>query len=442
MDKEDNVKRRNVSLFKNKYINLIVRPNSVEEVIDFVKILKRMELKSKLHIISTGRNWGLGSSESSDQDVIILDLINLNKIRDINYNDSWMIIEPGVYQRTVYEELKNSNKYINVTASSGYTSIIGNILERGVGLRHQRTEDLLGLEVITPEGELLKIGWWPEDNKKIAFNSLGHGPSLLHLYTQSNLGIITAAVFKLLPKPEQQNVLKINFKENYIIEIIDLFKNWYEQELVSGVLKIYDKNSTESYGGKKGELLALVCVSGNKLKVEAISHILVQELINKNISTQVKQSLDENLKVDNDLENDIVLKVVEHTYAGDPSWNEYMLKAATGYDADLVDKKGGGWLFFLAFIPFNGVDINTAYTTLENISQETGVKIGTTVNALSSNVIDLVVSIKFETDSENIEVAHNVLDIIYKRFIDLGFYPYRLDRLCCTNLSVKGFSAI
>lgn len=428
LNDEDNNPRRNVSLFKAKCIKLVVKPISVNEVGKFINLLKSYKLSSKLHVVSTGRNWGLGSFESSDENVILLDLININKIREINYEDGWVIIEPGVTQRGVYEEIKSSNRYINVTASSGYTSIIGNILERGVGLRHQRTQDLLGLEVITPDGEIAKIGWWPEENKKTAFNPLGHGPSLLHLYTQSNLGVITGAVVKLLPKPEKQNVLRIRFNQNNTIEIINIFKKWYEQELISGVLKIYDTISTESYGGKKGELLALVCISGNSKKVDVISNILVEELASHNLISEISQSLNnEESKEINNAKDDFVLKVVEHAYAGDPSWNEHMLKAATGFDADFVDEKGGGWLFFLAFIPFNGNDINNAYKVLEEIFKETGVKAGSTVNALSANVIDLVVSIKFETDPKSVSAAHNTLEIIYKRFTELGYYPYRLD---------------
>lgn len=428
LNDEDNSLRRNVSLFKAKYIKLIVKPVSVEEIYKFINLLKSFKLSSKIHIISTGRNWGLGSFESSDEDVIVLDLVKINKIREINYEDGWIIVEPGVTQRDVYERIKNSNKYINVTASSGYTSIIGNILERGVGLRHQRTQDLLGLEIITPDGEIAKIGWWPEENKKTAFNPLGHGPSLLHLYTQSNLGVVTGAVVKLLPKPEKQNVLRIRFSQNNTIQIINIFKKWYEQELISGVLKIYDTISTESYGGKKGELLALVCISGNSQKVNIISNILVEELTSHNLISEISQSIndEESREINND-ENDFILKVVEHAYAGDPSWNEHMLKAATGCEAEFVDKKGGGWLFFLAFIPFNGKDINNAYEILEDIFNETGIKAGTTVNALSANVIDLVISIKFGTDQNSVNAAHNTLDVIYQRFIELGYYPYRID---------------
>ncbi|GGU44204.1 hypothetical protein [Lentzea flava] len=52
---------------------------------------------------------------------------------------------------------------LNVTVSAAETSVLGNALDRGSSLRHQRVHDLLGLEVVLPGGELVHVGWWPEE---------------------------------------------------------------------------------------------------------------------------------------------------------------------------------------------------------------------------------------------------------------------------------------
>jgi 4-cresol dehydrogenase (hydroxylating) len=421
-DNESNSSGRNVSLFRSKYIQATISPKGNNEIIQIIGLFNNSKVDVKLNIISTGRNWGLGSSVPAQADGVTLDLRRMSAIREINLDEGWAIVEPGVTQLTLAEKIKNSPKMLNVTASSGHTSLLGNILDRGVGLRRQRTEDLLGLEIISPTGETIKVGWWPSSNRGTAFNPLGHGPSLLHLFTQSNLGIVTGAVVKLLPRPQYQVVLRLRFPRDMLMQAVDLFREWYAQEMVSGVLKIYDTVSTESYGGAVGEHLALICISGNQKRVKAITEILHEEAIQSGIFTNISNSSHE--KNEN---NDFVLRVVEHAYSGDPSWNEHMLRSATGQDADNVDNKGGGWIFFLAFIPFNGKAISDALTVIEDISLITGIKAGTTVNALSSDVIDLVVSIKFSQNPTQIASAHRTLDLIYENYTQKGFYPYRLD---------------
>lgn len=414
--------RRNVSLFGCRNIKAVIKPGATVEVQRIVKIFNQHKTGTCLHTISTGRNWGLGSSEPSKDGIITVALDRMAAMRELNIKEGWAIIEPGVTQLTLTKALEGSERMFNVTASSGHTSVVGNIVERGVGLRRQRTEDLLGLEVITPTGELVHVGWWPDEERSTAFNPLGHGPSLLHLYTQSNLGIVTAAVVRLLPRPEEQKVLRLRFRREVLQETATLLKRWYAQELISGVLKIYDAVSTESYGGAAGEHLALLCVSGTVERVNALSSVLMQEAQRSGFFTSISHS-GEALKDS----NDFVMQVVEHAYAGDPSWNEHMLRSATGTDADRVDAEGGGWIFFLALIPFNGPAISQALAMIDDIYTQTGIHAGTTVNALSSDVIDLVVSIKFSPVSDDISRAHKTLDLMYELFTKAGFYPYRLD---------------
>ncbi|WP_408510577.1 FAD-binding protein [Paraburkholderia sediminicola] len=90
---------------------------------------------------------GLGSSEPATDGVVTIDLGRLKKTRQIDCASGWAVIAPGVTQIEFAESSSGTERIINVTASSGYISIVGNALERGVGLRHQRTKDIIGLEV-------------------------------------------------------------------------------------------------------------------------------------------------------------------------------------------------------------------------------------------------------------------------------------------------------
>lgn len=414
--------RRNVSLFRPRDVRAVIRPGSVQEIQAIVRIFHGNNPPAGLHAISTGRNWGLGSAEPATDDVVTVDLGRMNSVRRVDCDAGYAVIEPGVTQLCLAEALDGTNRMLNVTASSGHTSVIGNALERGVGLRRQRTEDLLGLEIVLPDGELARVGWWPEQTKRTAANPYGLGPSLLHLFTQSNLGIVAAAVVSLLPRPESQRVLRLKFARSDLSNAMDTLRRWMAQDLVSGVLKVYDSASAASYGGAPDQHLALVCVSGTPRRVEAMTEIVRAEVVESGLFGEM--SLSDRAPA---AANDFVLQVVEHAYAGSPSQNEHMLRSATGADFNTVDSAGGGWIFFLAFIPFDGASIDSALTLIERVHAELGIQAGTTVNALSSDVIDLVVSIKFTPTAEATAVAHSALNRIYELFTAIGFYPYRLD---------------
>src|SRR6218665_1220408 len=203
--------RRTVSLFRPRDVRAVIRPGSVQEIQAIVRIFHGNNPPAGLHAISTGRNWGLGSAEPATDDVVTVDLGRMNSVRRVDCDAGYAVIEPGVTQLCLAEALDGTNRMLNVTASSGHTSVIGNALERGVGIRRQRTEDLLGLAIVLSDGEFARLGRRPGQNRRTAANPYGLGPSLLHLFTQSNLGIVAAAVVSLLPRPESQRVPRLKF---------------------------------------------------------------------------------------------------------------------------------------------------------------------------------------------------------------------------------------
>ncbi|MFF4508107.1 FAD-binding oxidoreductase [Streptomyces sp. NPDC001401] len=412
----------NVSMFTPRDVYGIVRPRTVDEVRDTVKAFARTEGGPRLQALSTGRNWGLGSREPARDSVVTLELQALDAVRDLDAEGGWAIVEPGVTQLRLAELLADTGRTLNVTASSGHTSVLGNIIDRGVGLRRQRTLDLAGLEVVLSDGELIRVGWWPDGEHSGAVNPQGLGPSPLALFTQSDLGIVTAGVVRLLPRPEDQRVLRLGFAGDKLVEVIDELRRWTAQGLVSGVLKVYDNVSTESYGGVADAYTTHLCVSGTERSVAAVTRVIQEEAERSGLFTRVLRS-DEHPPAPDDL----VARAVERLYAGDPSRNEAMLKSAVGQHAARVDAEGGGWLFFLPLIPFTGRAIARAQELLAQVHAETGVRAGSTINALDPDVVDLVVSFRFPRTEHDAEQAHRALDRTYELFADAGFHPYRLD---------------
>ena len=94
---------------------------------------------------------------------------------------------------------------MDATGSSADCSIIGNTLERGFG--HTPMGDhcshVCGFHVVLPTGEVLETGFGRFERSKAApLSRWGVGPAVDGLFSQSNLGIVTAMSVWLMPRPE------------------------------------------------------------------------------------------------------------------------------------------------------------------------------------------------------------------------------------------------
>ncbi|WP_329204812.1 FAD-binding oxidoreductase [Streptomyces sp. NBC_00683] len=412
----------NVSMFRPRDVYGLLRPRSVEEVRDIVRSFAGAPKGPGLHVFSTGRNWGLGSREPARDGAVSLDLSQLASVREFDLQGGWAVVEPGVTQLQLASLLEGSDRMLNVTASSGHTSVLGNTVDRGVGLRHQRTRDLAGLEVVLPDGELIRVGWWPRESGPTAVNPSGLGPNPLGLFTQSDLGVVTAAVVRLLPRPEAQRTLRASIPRRHLSDALDELRRWKAQHLVSGVIKVYDTVSNRSYGGAAGDFVAHLCVDGTAETVEALTRVIEGEAARCGLFSDIVRS-DDHPPAD----DDFVAQLVQRGFGGDPSHNEKVLLSAVGTTAEAVDGEGSGWVFFLPLVPFNGPALCRAQEILEQVGAETGISPGSTINALDADVVDLVVSFSFPRTDTAVSRAHAALDLTYELFEAAGFLPYRLD---------------
>ncbi len=160
-----------------------------------------------LYPVSSGKNWGYGSRVPAADSCALLDLSSLRKIVDYNEKLGYVTVEPGVSQQQLYDFLreKKSKLWMDATGSSPDCSLIGNAVERGFG--HTPYGDhfanVCALEVVLPNGELLRTGFAGLPNQKAAeVYRWGAGPVLDGLFSQSNLGIVTRMTLWLMPAPE------------------------------------------------------------------------------------------------------------------------------------------------------------------------------------------------------------------------------------------------
>lgn len=183
-----------------------VAPNSVEEVQQIVRIANRYGVP--LYPISTGRNLTYGGSAPTLTGSVVVDLKRMNRILKVDADRHFALVEPGVSYFDLYNYIKEHGLNLMIDVPDpGWGSPMGNSLDHGVGYTIGPYRDHFGshcgMEVVTPEGEIMRTGMGALPNSDTWQDyHYGVGPNVDGLFAQSNFGIVTKMGFWLMPQPE------------------------------------------------------------------------------------------------------------------------------------------------------------------------------------------------------------------------------------------------
>ena len=179
----------------------VVFPADTQQVSDVVKLC----MANSIAIVPQGGNTSLcGGSVPLAGPIqqLVINLSHMNRIRALDVTNYTMTVEAGCKLAEVREVAKQNNRFfpLGLTATEKICEIGGNLSTNagGIGvLRYGNARDLvLGLEVVLPDGRI-----W---NGLRSLRKDNSGYNLKHLFVgaEGTLGIITAAVLKLVPRPQ------------------------------------------------------------------------------------------------------------------------------------------------------------------------------------------------------------------------------------------------
>lgn len=176
----------------------VVCPATANEVAQVVKQCAA----ANISLVPQGGNTGLCGAATPDTSgtQIVLSLRRLNRVRNIDRINNTLTAEAGCTLLQVQEAAQQAQRLFPLSlAAEGSCTIGGNLSTNAGGtavLRYGNTRDLtLGLEVVTPQGELWHgLSSLRKDNTGYALRDLFIG-------AEGTLGIITAATLKLYPLP-------------------------------------------------------------------------------------------------------------------------------------------------------------------------------------------------------------------------------------------------
>ncbi len=174
----------------------VLRPASTAEVSAILKIANA----TKTPVVPASGRTGLTGATLA-QDALMLSVERLNDIYDINVDGRTATVGAGVILSTLHDAAEAHDLIFPLTLGARGSAMIGGLLSTNAGgsnvVRYGSTRGLcLGLEVVMADGRVMNLmSALHKDNSGLDLRNLVIG-------AEGTLGIITAAVLKLRPKPQ------------------------------------------------------------------------------------------------------------------------------------------------------------------------------------------------------------------------------------------------
>jgi FAD/FMN-containing dehydrogenase len=179
-------------------VPLVLRPASVLEVSQIVKICA----ETHTPIVPQGGNTGLtgASQPHNDNSEVIVSTSRMNKVRNLDPLNDTITVEAGVVLAEIQRRAADADRLFPLSLGAEGSCQIGGNLSTNAGgtqvLRYGNTRNLvLGIEAVLPDGRI-----W-DGLRALRKDNTGYDLKHLFIGGEGTLGIITAAVLKLYPRP-------------------------------------------------------------------------------------------------------------------------------------------------------------------------------------------------------------------------------------------------
>jgi FAD/FMN-containing dehydrogenase len=196
---------------RDKFIGstqMVLRPGSVAEVSAILKLAN----ETRTPIVPQGGNTGLVGGQIPDRGgELILSLQRLKAVRLVDPSGGTMTVEAGVTLAEAQAAADAADRLYPLSlASEGSCTVGGNLSTNAGGtavLAYGNARELcLGVEVVLASGEV-----W-NGLRKLRKDNTGYDLRDLFVGAEGTLGIITAAVLKLFPRPRGRSLAFVGLR--------------------------------------------------------------------------------------------------------------------------------------------------------------------------------------------------------------------------------------
>ena len=242
------------SILPTQLPEIVVSPTTIIEIQDILAIATKY---NRSIVPSSSSEKYYGATIPNDKS-IIMDLRKMNRILDIDADERYVRIEPGVTYKQLQAELKKHGLRIMVPLGfPSSASVVSTYMERVPLLSGPKVllsegwQCILNMQILIPNGMLVNTGSasWCKDRPSFLPTSPISGPDLSRVFSgsQGTLGIVSDLIIKTKYLPEIKRVVFIPFEKiEDIIDVIYLVAKYRQEHLVIEV-KIYTQNLREIY---------------------------------------------------------------------------------------------------------------------------------------------------------------------------------------------------
>jgi glycolate oxidase len=216
----------------------VVLPGSTEEVAAAVRIARAYGVP----VTARGAGTGLSGGAIPCEGGVVIVTTRLNRILELDPENCLAVVQPGVINLDISRAAAPHGLYYAPDPSSQKACTIGgNVAENAGGphcLRYGTTTNhVLGLEVVTADGEIIWTGARTPD-------APGYDLTGVIVGSEGTLVIVTKAIVRLLPKPESTITILAIFDE--IGQASQAVSAVIGAGIVPAALELIDRNTMEA----------------------------------------------------------------------------------------------------------------------------------------------------------------------------------------------------
>jgi len=204
--------------------DIVVLPASTEEVAAIVKIAARHHVP----VVPRGAGTGLSGGAIPIYGGIVIAFARMNRILEVDYDNLRAVVQPGLVNLHLSNALNPRGYYYVPDPSSQRSCTIGGNVGENAGGPHTliygvTTNHVLGVEIVTPEGNIVQIGGWTPDTP-------GYDLTGLLIGSEGTLCIVTKIITRIVHLAEDVKTMVAVFNT------MDDASNTVSEIIASGVI--------------------------------------------------------------------------------------------------------------------------------------------------------------------------------------------------------------
>lgn len=237
----------------------VVFVENIEQVLKVVKIAN----EQMTPIICRGAGTNTVGACVPTHGGIVLNFSKMNKILEINPENMTARVQPGVVVGDLQKAVEKQGLFYPPDPSNLKISTIGgSIAQNSAGARcfkYGATKDyIIDMLVVMANGELIRTG------SNTIKNATGYNLGSIFIGSEGTLGIVVEATIKLIPKPEETQVIMAYF--DTVEDSIHAVNKIIEKQVFPATIDFMDKNAIQTV--EKFYPTGLLCDKESALIIE------------------------------------------------------------------------------------------------------------------------------------------------------------------------------